>query len=77
MTVSDCPHGSPILKFSDIIAEQEGHAFLYRGAIGAIKNPLSHRRVGHKAKARAFELIAFASALMREELSHEVDLNVD
>jgi Protein of unknown function (Hypoth_ymh) len=56
---------APILKFSDIFAEQEGYAFLYRGAIGAIKNPLSHRKVDHKAKAGAFELIAFSSSLMR------------
>jgi len=56
---------APILKFSDIFAEQEGHVSLYRGAIAVIKNPLSHRKVGHKSKARAFELIAFASTLMR------------
>ena len=56
---------APILKFSDIFAEQEGHVSLYRGAIAVIKNPLSHRKVGHKSKARVFELIAFASTLMR------------
>lgn len=56
---------SPILKFADVSAEQEGHHALFRGAIGAIKNPLSHRTVGYSDQGRVLELLGFASLLMK------------
>jgi uncharacterized protein (TIGR02391 family) len=56
---------SPRLRFSNIPAEQEGYLALFRGAIGAFKNPLSHRFVGHADPVRVLELLAFASLLMR------------
>ncbi len=56
---------SPALKFSDIPAEQEGYMALFRGSIGAIKNPLSHRTVGHSDPVRVTELLGLASFLMK------------
>jgi uncharacterized protein (TIGR02391 family) len=56
---------TPQLRFSKVAAEQEGYHALFRGAIAAFKNPVSHRTVGHTNSIRVFELLAFASALMR------------
>ena len=56
---------NPRLRFSDIPAEQEGYHALFRGAIGALKNPLSHRSVGHNDPVSVLEYLAFASLLMR------------
>lgn len=56
---------TPRLRVSSIAAEQEGYHALFRGAIASFKNPVSHRTVGHVEAARVFELLAFASALMR------------
>jgi uncharacterized protein (TIGR02391 family) len=56
---------NPRLLFSAIPAEQEGYHSLFRGAIGALKNPLSHRSIGHSDPVRVFEHLAFASLLMR------------
>jgi uncharacterized protein (TIGR02391 family) len=56
---------SPRLRFSAITAEQEGYHALFRGALGAFKNPLSHRAVGHTDPVRVLEHLAFASLLMR------------
>jgi uncharacterized protein (TIGR02391 family) len=56
---------NPRLLFSAIPAEQEGYHALFRGAIGALKNPLSHRSIGHSDPVRVFEHLAFASLLMR------------
>ncbi len=53
------------IRFSNIAAEQEGYHSLFRGAMGAIKNPASHRAVGHTDPVRVMELLAFASLLMR------------
>jgi uncharacterized protein (TIGR02391 family) len=55
----------PRLCFSAIPAEQEGFHALFRGAIGALKNPLSHRSIGHNDPVRVLEYLAFASLLMR------------
>jgi uncharacterized protein (TIGR02391 family) len=55
----------PRLFVSDVPAEQESIHALFRGAIGAFKNPLSHRSVGHSDPARVFELLALASLLLR------------
>jgi uncharacterized protein (TIGR02391 family) len=56
---------SPPLLFSPIVAEQEGAHFLFRGAIGWLKNPRSHRYLDTDDRTAAFEAIAFASFLMR------------
>jgi uncharacterized protein (TIGR02391 family) len=53
------------LRFSQIEAEQEAYHLLFRGAIGAFKNPASHRTVGHANATEVLELLAFASALLR------------
>lgn len=56
---------SPQLVFSEIKAEQEAAHLLYRGAIGYIKNPLSHRFLDTSDPVRTFEVLAFASLLLR------------
>jgi uncharacterized protein (TIGR02391 family) len=56
---------SPRLVFSEVQAEQEAAHALYRGAIGYLKNPRSHRFVGTADPVHAFEVLAFASLLMR------------
>ena len=55
----------PLLLFSNVKAEQESTFFLFRGAIGILKNPLSHRFVEVYDSGQAFEAICFASLLMR------------
>ncbi len=57
--------GSPRLVFSQVKAEQEAAHLLYRGAIGYIKNPLSHRFLDTDDPNRTLELLAFASLLLR------------
>jgi uncharacterized protein (TIGR02391 family) len=56
---------SPRLRLSTIAAEQEADHALFRGALGAFKNPLSHREIGHGDPAQVVELLALASLLMR------------
>jgi uncharacterized protein (TIGR02391 family) len=56
---------SPRLVFSKVKPEQEAAHLLYRGAIGYIKNPLSHRFLDTTDPDRTFELLAFASLLLR------------
>jgi len=56
---------SPRLVFSKVKPEQEAAHLLYRGAIGYIKNPLSHRFLDTNDSHRTFELLAFASLLLR------------
>jgi uncharacterized protein (TIGR02391 family) len=56
---------SPRLLFSKVAAEQEAAHLLYRGAIGYIKNPLSHRFLDSGSPVRTFELLTFASLLLR------------
>ena len=46
------------------VAEQEGMAHLFAGAIGLYKNPQSHRYVPTSA-AEAAEVVLFASHLLR------------
>lgn len=57
---------APILKFSAHPAEQEAAASLFRGALGYLKNPLSHHEVEHPDRGRALERLAFASMLLHE-----------
>jgi uncharacterized protein (TIGR02391 family) len=56
---------SPALVFSDVPAEQEAAHSLYRGALGALKNPRSHRFLDTSDRVRTLEILAFASLLMR------------
>ena len=56
---------SPVIKFSDVPAEQEAFHSLYRGAIGAFKNPHSHRFVKVNNHRDTLDLLRFASLLMR------------
>ncbi|GEM_PF-2852402 len=55
----------PSLKFSDIADEQKSAFFLYAGAIGFFKNPMSHRTINYNDSQKAIECIFFASLLMR------------
>ena len=47
-------------------AEQQAAHDLYRGAIGFLKNPQSHRFLNTTDAVKAFEVLAFASFLMRK-----------
>ena len=53
------------ITFSSVAAEQDAHYNLFKGAIGTLKNPHSHRFVGITDPIRAFESLALASLLMR------------
>jgi uncharacterized protein (TIGR02391 family) len=55
----------PLLIFSGVMAEQEAAHALFRGAIGTFKNPLSHRFLDISDRVRAWEILVFASLLMR------------
>ena len=55
---------SPMLRFRSVDSEQESVHSLFRGAIGAFKNPSSHRSVDYPDPVRVLELLAFASLLM-------------
>ncbi len=55
---------SPVLRFRAIDSEQEAVHSLFRGAIGAFKNPSSHRSVAYPDATRVLEFMAFASLLM-------------
>ena len=54
----------PLTDLKQPPAEQAARAHLFAGAIGAYKNPSSHRDVGHTAEEAA-EVIIFASHLLR------------
>lgn len=55
----------PILVFSSVPAEQESAYYLFRGALGSFKNPLSHRFLETKDPVKTFEILSLASLLMR------------
>lgn len=55
----------PKLIFSSVNAEQEAAHSMYRGAIGSFKNPLSHRFLDTSDPIKTFEILGFASLLMR------------
>jgi uncharacterized protein (TIGR02391 family) len=54
----------PLLRFSEDESYQQGYMFLYKGAIGAIRNQEGHNKVEY-TKEEAFETINFASLLLR------------
>ena len=59
------PNQQPKLIFSLVNAEQEAAHSMYRGAIGSFKNPLSHRFLDTSDPIKTFEILGFASLLMR------------
>jgi uncharacterized protein (TIGR02391 family) len=59
------PQKSPPLTFSKIDSEQQAAHFLFRGAIGFIRNPQAHRFIEIDDRQEAIEQLAFASILMR------------
>jgi uncharacterized protein (TIGR02391 family) len=59
------PEKSPLLTFSKVDAEQKAAHFLFRGAVGFIRNPQAHRFIEIDDKQEAIEQLAFASMLMR------------
>lgn len=54
----------PLLRFSEDESYQQGYMFLYKGAMGAIRNQEGHNKVEY-TKEEAFETINFASLLLR------------
>ena len=56
---------SPKLIFSSVAAEQEAAHYMYRGAVGSFKNPLSHRFLDTSDPVKTFEILGFASLLIR------------
>jgi integrase/recombinase XerC len=56
---------SPLIRFRPVKAEQESAYFLYRGAIGSFKSPLSHRFLEISDPVKTFECLALASLLIR------------
>jgi uncharacterized protein (TIGR02391 family) len=58
---------NPSLLFPNAKTQSEKEAVqsLFRGAVGALKNPLSHRFIDERDPVRAFEALAFISWLLR------------
>jgi uncharacterized protein (TIGR02391 family) len=54
----------PILRYSDIEAEQEGMMSLLRGMIQVFKNPQSHRFVGVQNKSECLSVLLMCSNLL-------------
>jgi uncharacterized protein (TIGR02391 family) len=63
---------SPRLLISNVPAEQEGAHSLFRGAIALLKNPASHRFPDVDDPTATFEILIFASLLMRYVESAEL-----
>ena len=59
------PNDGPLTDKTLPKAEREAIAHLFSGAIGAFKNPNSHREVGLNEPGKAAELLMLASHLMR------------
>ena len=56
---------SPLIDFPGTSSERESAFYLYRGAIGILKNPRSHRFLNTSDPFRTLECLAFGSLLMR------------
>jgi uncharacterized protein (TIGR02391 family) len=55
----------PIIKVSEDADERVGFMWLFTGAVMGIRNPRAHNLTEEEDPQRAFELLAFASALFR------------
>jgi uncharacterized protein (TIGR02391 family) len=55
--------GAPILKFSDVLTEQEAASNLYCGFIGFFKNPQSHTFMNISDPLTAFEILSMSNHL--------------
>ena len=53
------------LSFSPVSSEQKAAEFLYRGALGYFRNPRGHRFLDTSDPREAFEILVFASLLIR------------
>jgi uncharacterized protein (TIGR02391 family) len=56
---------TPTISFSSIEAEQKAAYFLFSGALGSFKNPLSHRFLDTSDPIKAYECLTLASLLLR------------
>lgn len=56
---------TPAISFSSIEAEQKAAYFLFSGALGSFKNPLSHRFLDTSDPIKAYECLTLASLLLR------------
>lgn len=52
------------LRFSDISSEQEGFANLFRGVIGAFRNPSHHRFLESVTREKALQICAFIDNML-------------
>jgi hypothetical protein len=58
-------HETGMLNFGRTSAEKQGLYFLYRGAIQAIRNPITHDLDQGYSKDEAFRMIAFVDVLLK------------
>ncbi len=68
---------NPILKISNDPDERMGFMFLFKGAIGAIRNPKAHRVSKQNDPQRTLEWLSFASVLFRIIDDSQLKTNVN
>lgn len=54
----------PVLKVSDVSAEQQAVHLLYRGAFGFIRNPFQHKLLGKLSPDRVLQILGFIDYLL-------------
>jgi Protein of unknown function (Hypoth_ymh) len=52
------------IKFSDSPSEQSGYAALFRGLVGAFRNPTHHRFLEHMTREQALQICAFIDNML-------------
>ena len=55
---------SPVLKISDVPAEQEAVHLLFRGVFGSIRNPSHHQLMGKLSPERVLQIMGFIDYLI-------------